>query len=86
MSDKRNLQAHLDLIERPEFKRAVDAALLQMQAEEAFDTIKNPDLNAHMASANRLAGAVKFVAILRTMTVVPPTPKPAPQDNLVTRN
>lgn len=85
MSDKRNMNAHLDLIARDDFKRAIDAALLQFQAEEAFDNIKNPDLNAHMASANRQAGAVKFVAILRTMTVVPPASKPMVQDNLETR-
>jgi len=67
--------AHLELIQRADFERAVDFALLEMmRLEESAEDAA--------ASHYRMAGAIQFVRILKHLGTTVVSPRTRTEDNL----
>ena len=67
MSVKGNIAAHMDLISRDDFQRAIDHALMEYQLRVAANT----DTNTAGAGHFKSVGAVEFVATLKTLAIQP---------------
>lgn len=63
--------AHRDLIQRPEVQRAFDYALAQMLYEQSSEV---SDGNSAAAGFYRMAGAQRFVTVLKELGETPNVP------------
>jgi hypothetical protein len=78
-ANQQYLSAHRDFLATPMFERAIDAALLQYQAELSQGC---KDQYSAMAMGLRLLGAQELVQKLWDLGIVPERPTPNKSDNL----
>lgn len=80
LENQQHVKEHMDLIVRPDFQRAIDVALLQMQAEQVLRF--NGQQYESVASFHRIEGAMQFVQTLRLIGMQAKTPHIVDRDNL----
>jgi hypothetical protein len=81
VSDAKNVRAHQDLVDRPEFDRGADVAMIEVVRNLAN---KITDSNSAMAAGYELRGAVAFLMQLKTLAEGKrPTPKSGNPDALI---
>lgn len=77
MENKEDVHAHLELVVKDSYLRAIDAALLQ------FSSSLPPELDQASANFHRIQGAMGFVGVLSKLAESPePLPKPTVTKNL----
>lgn len=80
IADVQNVKAHRQMVDGDTFTHAIDVALLQYQAELHPRAV---DFNNAAANSFRLAGALEFVHVLRTLAdSIQVAPKTVDRDNL----
>lgn len=73
-----------DMVSKPEFRRAMNAALLQFQIDQMRPVDSKADWAMADAASWRVSGAVAFAQALMNITDVPEKSSPRIQQNLTT--
>jgi len=78
---KTYVDAHRELIQRPDLQRGLDFALMQMMMDECQSAV---DGNSAAAAAYKMAGAKGFIKILRELAETPAVAQRKPGEKEMT--
>ena len=73
-----------DAVSKPEFRRAINAALLQYQVDQMRPLMSESDKEKADSASWRVAGAVAFAMMLLNIADAPTKSSPKIQQNLTT--
>lgn len=73
-----------DMVSKPEFRRAINAALLQYQVDQLRPLMSESDKALADSASWRITGAVAFATMLLNIAEVPTKSSPKIQQNLTT--